>query len=489
MSTRFFLARAVQRAVSLALVTAVAASAQTPGQRLTLKQAVDLALRQGFQADAAASTYRAAQQRDRAANARLLPQFGLSGFMPTYNRSIGAVPQPDGTTRFLPQQDTRASLNFDVSQRVRYTGATVTLSSRLAQVKKSGQPDQWSSTPFSVSISQPILRPNTIGWDAREQDVRYELSERQYLEAREDIALNVTTAFFDFYAAQTALRNATTNASINDTLFNLNQGRFEVGKIGENDLLQSELALLRARTTLEAAKLESERTLAALRLALNLAPNTPIEIDATADLPEFTPDTVLAVTQALRNRAAMTDVELQDVQARRRISESKFSTGPGATVTASYGFNASGADRSLVYRDLQDAQAVSVNLSMPLFNWGARSADQQAAVADRQRTTSSGRATREQTVQEAHFAALQFIQARRQFALSAKGDTVAQKRFDVAYNRYVIGRIPINDLFTGQNEKDQALVQYVNALRGYWTAYYRLRRLTLYDFEQGKAIR
>ena len=66
---------------------------------------------------------------------------------------------------------------------------------------------------------------------------------------------------------------------------------------------------------------------------------------------------------------------------------------------------------------------------------------------------------------------------------------MAAKRFEVAYNRYVIGRIDMDNLYVAQNEKDQALQQYVQSLRGYWLAYYRLRRVTLYDFEKGAALR
>ena len=62
---------------------------------------------------------------------------------------------------------------------------------------------------------------------------------------------------------------------------------------------------------------------------------------------------------------------------------------------------------------------------------------------------------------------------------------MALRRFEVAYNRYVIGRIAIDNLYIAQNEKDAALTQFVQALRGYWQAYYRLRRLTLFDFEPG----
>lgn len=66
---------------------------------------------------------------------------------------------------------------------------------------------------------------------------------------------------------------------------------------------------------------------------------------------------------------------------------------------------------------------------------------------------------------------------------------MASKRFEVAKNRYVIGRIGIDNLYIAQTEKDQALQQYVQSLRGYWLAYYRLRRATLYDFALGRALR
>ena len=123
-----------------------------------------------------------------------------------------------------------------------------------------------------IGLQQNVFRPNALKWDAREQDLRAETAERQYVEAREDVALATVNAFFDVYAARVALENATTNAAVNDTLYTLNKGRFEVGKIGENDLLQSELALLRMRTSLDAARLDFDRALANLRLQLNVAP-------------------------------------------------------------------------------------------------------------------------------------------------------------------------------------------------------------------------
>ena len=96
----------------------------------------------------------------------------------------------------------------------------------------------YSSTPVSFGLRQDLRRPNTSAWDRREQPIRWEVAERQYLEAREDIAIQTAALFFDAYAARVALNNAIKNAAVNDTLYTLNKGRFEVGRIGENDLLQ-----------------------------------------------------------------------------------------------------------------------------------------------------------------------------------------------------------------------------------------------------------
>jgi outer membrane protein TolC len=458
---------------------------------ITLQKAIELAQAQGYQARAALAQREAARYRDRAFYSGLLPQLSLGGTVPAYNRSIIQVVQPDGSTLFRPQDQTNASMTATLSQKLPLLGGDFFITSSLARVSVSGENSfrNYSSTPVSFGLRQPIRRPNTQAWDRREQPLRWEVADRQYLEAREDIALQTANLFFDAYAAQVALANATKNSATNDTLFTLNKGRFEVGKIGENDLLQSELALLRSRTTLDGARLELDRTLAALRLALNLPAGAPLDISVTSEVPEVDADTTRAVAEAMRNRSSVSDVSLQDVQSRRRVTEAKLANGIGATMLASYGYNATGPEASTAYENLQEARTFSLSLQVPLLQWGAHKEGVRAAEADQERIRNLGKATLEQTAQEAHFAALQLSQARRTLALSAKGDTVAAKRFEVALNRYIIGRIAIDNLFTAQNEKDQALNQYVQALRGYWQAYYRLRRLTLYDFAAGAPIR
>jgi outer membrane protein len=483
------------RGRTIAVGTLVALGAARPcplhaQQPITLSQAVALAQQQGLQARAARAARDAARYRHGAFTARLLPQLAVVGNVPSYNRSIIPVLQPDGSTLFRAQQQTNTALTMTLSQQVPITGGNLFVSSSLARLSVRGTQsiDTWSSTPVTVGLRQDVLRPNTARWDRREQTVQADLAERSYLEAMENIAIQTTGAFFDVYAAQVGLENARKNAAVNDTLYTLNTGRFQIGRIGENDLLQSELALLRARTALQGAQLEFDRTVAALRLALNLSPDASLAIAVSTSVPDIEADTARAVAEALRNRAAVSQVALLDVQARRRVAEAKLSSGIGATVQASYGYNATASEARLAYQDLLEARQFTLSVEVPLWQWGAHSRGVRAAEAAQQEEASLSEGTLDQTAHEAHFAALELSQARRTVALSAKADTVAGKRFEVAYNRYLIGRITIDNLYIAQTEKDEALTQFVRAMRGYWVAYYQLRRLTLYDFEAGHPI-
>jgi outer membrane protein TolC len=464
------------------------ALAQNP---LTLDEAIRLAQDRGHQAHQALVTRDAARLRHDAFGARLLPQITLGGTVPTYNRSIIPVVQPDGSTLFRPQEQTNATLTATLSQRLPVTGGELFIASSLARLNVSGQQtvETWSSTPVLIGLRQNLLRPNTSAWDRREQSVRTEREERAFREAMEDVALTTTELFFDVYAARIALANAAANVAVNDTLYRINTGRYQVGRIGENDLLQSELAQLRAQTSLEGAQLTWERAVSALRLALRLPADAAVEVVAPDAVPVVRATPERAVTEALRHRSDVTEWSLQEVQADRRVTEARLTNGVGATIQASVGFNATAPEMALAYRELLEARQFTLAVQVPLWQWGAHGATVQAAELDRERVASQSEAAREQLAHEARFAVLQLEQARRNVELLTKADSVANARFTVAYNRYVIGRITIDNLFTAQAEKDQGVTQLVQARRAYWQAFYRLRRLTLFDWVEGTPIR
>ena len=492
------LQRGVMAAIAIACLTnfamaqdvPVTKTAPIPDHPLTLAEVVERAQQYGLSAQAAENARESARWRDRAFGARLLPRLSMDGTIPSYSSSIRSVTQPDGSVRFIPYGQTQSSMNMTLSQPIPALGAQAYVGSGLSRVQpfQANEPTRWQSNPVFFGIQQEIFRPRTLWWDRREQDIRADLAERQFHEAREDVASRAAAAYFDLYASQVAERNAIANASVNDSLYTISKGRYEVGKIGENDLLQSELALLRARASVDAARLESERALAVLRLELNLGPEAPLTIAPPPAAIRMEVQPEVAVAEARRNVSAVTDVELQRVQAKRRVSEARLNNGFNASVRAQMGYNQTASLLDDVFKSPLEQKSFELGVQVPLVQWGAGRYAVRSARADEARIGNIAQRTEREIANEAHFAARSFAQAQRQLEISAKADTVATKRFDVAKDRYVIGRIAIDNLFIAQNEKDAASLAYVQAVRNYWLAYYRLRRLTLYDFQRNERI-
>jgi outer membrane protein TolC len=153
-----------------------------------------------------------------------------------------------------------------------------------------------------------------------------------------------------------------------------------------------------------------------------------------------------------------------------------------ASIAASVGFNQTAPVFGQAYQSPLGKQQLQVGVNMPMVQWGAGRSDVEAAKADEIRVAANNKSRRDALVEDARFSVLQLQQAQRNVILAAKADTVAAKQFEVAKNRYIIGKIAILDLYNAQTEKDAAVIARVQSLRTYWTAYYHLRRVSLYDF-------
>jgi outer membrane protein TolC len=170
------------------------------------------------------------------------------------------------------------------------------------------------------------------------------------------------------------------------------------------------------------------------------------------------------------------------VQARRAINQARLANRFNATIRGTVGFNQTAPVFGDAYQSPLGRQALTVGLVIPMIQWGAGRAEVAAAKAEDERVGAANRIRRDALAEDARFTALQLQQAQRNVLLAAKADTVSAKQFEVARNRYTTGKISNTDLYNAQNDKDGAIVAHVQALRTYWTVYYRLRRITLYDF-------
>ena len=469
---------------ALAPTAAAQDSSRAAAKPLTLADAIAMAQQRGDQAEGARATRDAARYRNDSFNARLRPQLFLSGNAADLNHGINPIVAPDGSTQFVGQSQNQSSMQLGFSQAIPLTGGTITVGSGVSRIDQFGTTydKKWQTSPVVLSLQQSLFKPRDVVWNERIQSLGASVAERQYLEAREDVAGAIADAFFNLYAQQMTLANATANVAVNDTLYTLNKGRYEVGKIGENDLLKSELALLRARAAVDDAKLARDRAEAALRRMLNYPADQMLSIATPDSIQTIDADPDVAVREALRNASQMEQSHLDEVNVRREITAAKLNNGFNATIAATVGFNQTASGIGAAYQSPLGRQSFTLGVTLPMVQWGAGRADVQAAKADERRAVTTAKTRRDQIAEDARFSVLALQQAQRNVTLAAKADTVSIKQFEVARNRYTTGKISNTDLYNAQSDKDNSLIAHVEALRNYWIAYYHLRRATLYDF-------
>jgi outer membrane protein TolC len=127
-------------------------------------------------------------------------------------------------------------------------------------------------------------------------------------------------------------------------------------------------------------------------------------------------------------------------------------------------------------------QQFNLTLNVPILDWGRNKARMRTALANKKLSDyviSQDEVDFEQTVITQ---VRKFEMLRLQIEITHKSDDVAAQRYNVAQNRYLIGKIDITNLNIALTEKDDAKRSYLQALKSFWVAYYDLRRLTLYDF-------
>ncbi|MEM6270804.1 MAG: TolC family protein [Bacteroidota bacterium] len=477
--------------VFLLLATEMSLFAQVNDRReLTLERCIRLAQRQSPEANIARKTFESAYWSFKSFRAGLLPQVRLDADLPGLVRSFIPNTLDDGSITFSSQNVASSSATLSINQTFAPTGASIYLRSRLNRQDVFGTNAStiYRSTPFVVGVRQPLFGYNSLRWDRQIQPLQYTLAEKRYLESLEDIAIDITGKYFDIYIAEIRLVNALTNASINDSIFTIAKGRFNVGKIAENDLLQTELAYLNAIAAERQAEVALEKAQTELAISLGMSDPRSIGVRPPLDIPQVEIDADFALAQARENRSDMVDYQVRGLEAESNVARVRSENRFNANILAEFGLNQVGNTLTEVYSNPQDQQTATVGIGIPLLQWGRGKAAVESALISQDRIREQIKLDNRRLERDVRFQVLDFLQLQQQTRLSAKADTIAQRRYEVAKNRYLIGKIDITNLQIAQTEKDNARSTYIQALKQFWVAYYRLRRSTLYDFIEDALI-
>ena len=459
--------------------------AQKESINLSLEEAVKIAAQKSLDAFRYKNMYLSSYWEFRYFKADKLPSLSLTTTPLDYNhyrkREYNFQTNQD---EYVLRDYFNSDVALQVDQKIGLTGGDLTVSSGMGMVKNLGGDvsTSYQSVPINIGYSQKLNGYNDLRWQSKIEPIKFEKAKKSFIQSQENLAMKSTAMFFDLVEAQIQLKIAQNNMANADTLYKIGKGRFQVGTVTQDELLNLELGQLNSQQALNKAKLEVQRAQSGLNSYLTMEKETQLNCKVPSEIPTLQILADEALSLALKNNPDILDQEQQMLEQDRVVAQVKSETGMNTSVFAAFGLNQSTSDISQVYENPDQSQRVTVGLSVPIVDWGRRKGRMMMAESTREVANARVKQARIDFEQNIFQSVMEFNLQAEQVRNAAKADTVAQKGYEVTFQRFLIGKVDVIKLNQARNDRESARRAYIGAVNTYWSYYYRLRMLTLYDF-------
>ena len=456
---------------------------------ITLDEAIVIARTQSVDAAVALNELKTAYWEYRTFRANLLPEMNLKATLPSYNKKYNSYQQEDGTYTYVRNNNLQMSGELSIDQSIWFTGGTLSLNSSLDFLKQldGDKSKRYMSVPIALTLNQPIFGVNNIKWDRRIEPVRYAEAKASFLSATENVTRTTINYFFNLLLAKENVNIARQNLENAQKLHEVAKAKRSMGQISENDLLQLELNVLDARSTLTDNESTLKSRMFQLRSFLALSEDEDLE----PVVPESIPSVLLnyddVLDKALTNNSFAQNIRRRQLEADYEVAKAKGDLRE-ITLYAQVGFTGTNNELNTVYHNLKDNQIVEVGFKIPILDWGKRRGKVKIAKSNRDVVESRLRQETMNFNQDLFILVEQFNNQQMQLQIANEADKIAEKRYNTNVETFMIGKISTLDLNDSQLKKDEARQKHINELYAYWSYYYQIRSLTLWDFTDNTGI-
>ncbi len=463
-------------------------SAAQEVKRLTFEEVINLSEEQSPQAFMAQHRFRASYWQFRTYVAQYRPGLTLNGTSPDYSTAYTRV-YTGGQWEYVPTNMLQNLGSLSLAQNIGLTGGSISLNSDLTlQNDFVGETRKYITTPVSIRLSQPIFRYNSLKWQRKIEPLRYETAKKTFLSNIESVHSQAVQYFFSLALAQINKQIAVMNLSNADTLYRIADGRYKLGTIAEDELLQMQLSYLNAETASKQADMNLRDREIRLRSFLGFNDQVRLELIIPDKIPELQIDMKEVLDLAMANNPQIMNQRLTILNAQSSVAQAKADKGLNANMTASFGLQGKDRDFSTAYSTLNRNQGIRVGFTLPILDWGLGRGKYKMAVSSLELAQVQQQQDLIDFQQNLYLDVEQFNLQRNQVGIAAKSDTVAARMYEVTKQRFLIGKIAILELNNADTKKDQNRRAYIQELQNYWNYFYNIRALSLYDFIAKKPL-
>ncbi|MGP1363357.1 MAG: TolC family protein [Bacteroides sp.] len=457
--------------------------AQRERRELSLEECITYAREYSASALIARQSFLSSYWRYRSYRAEFLPALRFEGQLPSFNRKLQRYQLSDGSYKYLRENSNTIAGALSLNQSIGFTGTKFFLRTNAERHDLFGErrSTDYMTLPVQIGIEHRFFGVNSLKWKRKIEPQRYEQAKRVYLQTLESITQEATTLFFNLLIAKQQLQISRLNRANADTLYRIAVGRFNIGTIAENDLLQMELNLLNETNS----ESENEVNLqhATFKLVTFLGLNDSYDWELIPPTP-YNGDTLSfmrVLEVARRNNPTPLQLKIQNIEAEQAIAEARSQRGFQLDLNASYGLTQQANELLKAYKSPLDQQGVALKVVIPILDWGQGVGRLKIARSNLKLTQVRTQKTLHEFEQEVFVEVMRYNRQPSLLRVAAKADTISQNRYEIAKQRFLIGKISVLDLDKAQSDRDAAKTSYLQAVRSSWTTYYQLRALMLVD--------
>lgn len=470
------------------LTITVCVSGQTT---MSLADAIKTATDSSLAAFKAQNLYLSSYWEYRTYTAQKKPSLTLNTNLFDYNRALTKnYNSVLNLNEYTEQQELYSYANASVRQNLPFSGGTLYFDSELSRLQNFGQNryTQFSTVPIRVGLNQPVYGYNTFKWQKRIAPLKYEKAKKSYLQSVESISSRMVDNFFDLLVARIKVTMSVTNVANADTLYNIGQKRLEIASLSLAEVLTLKVDVLNARNDLAEANKQLKNAQYIFNSYLRLDEEKTVDLIIPEKLPEYQVNFNEVLQTAILNNPDLLGYQQQMLESESEIEKIKRKNLFNASINASFGLNQQNSILSQAYRNPMDQQRASIALTIPIIDWGQGRGNLNMARKNYEVTKLTVEQANVDFRQQVMMAVTNFNMQLNIVRSAGETRSAARQAYEMNKQRFVIGKADVNSLGLALNRQDQANINYLNALRSYWKYYYSLRQLTLYDFENRKAL-
>lgn len=471
----------------MAMILPVSAMGQTT---LSLSSAIAMAHERSYDAMVAKLNYMSQYWSYRSFKAELLPSVNLNGDLLQFDRSmVEARNFDDGRISYVENNSMGNSLSLSIDQNIVALGGKLSVQSYLYKLDQySYDKTTYNSRPIRLSYTQPLRAFNSLKWQKKTEPLKYEQAKRAYLEAMEDVGIQVVSLFFNVLSAQSVYKQSLANKKDREYLYEIAKKRHELGTVTKSEILQLELSLLNADVEVTDNLLALENSKFSLFSYLRVIDYKDIELLPPYTISDKTIVVNDVVDKALGNSSHNLQQQISVLEVRKSLAQAKANKGLQMQLSSEIGFNRTSDTFKGAYSGLKDNEVIGVSLSLPIFDWGVSKGRVRMAEADLEAAKTRVEQSHETYLQSLKMCVMQYNAQAVQCKNALRALDIADERYEITKRRFETGAISVTDLNTAQQEADAARSQYIGLLKSYWSNYYTIQKETLYDWERNMKI-